>query len=284
MIDFPWNDRAGRFSTVRGAAFALALAPACWLAFEAATGGLGAKPLTEATHQTGLWTIRLLLVTLALTPLRRITGWNRCIVARRLLGLSVFAYAVGHLALYVADQGWDLGQAASEIALRFYLTVGFVALVGLALLAATSTDAAIRRLGRRWQQLHRTVYALAALGVLHFFLQSKIDASEATLMMGFWLLLMGWRAAQRAGAPLGAPRTLTVVALAAGLATAGLEALWYGLATGIPWRLVLAANLTLTPWPRPAWWVLGAGLAAALLPLARARLGRRPLSVSPSRA
>ena len=274
MIDYPWNDRAGRFSVLRVAALSLAVIPALWIAFDAATGGLGAKPLDEATHRTGDWAVRLLLVTLAVTPLRRITGWNRWVIVRRMLGLAVFAYGLAHLTLYVADQNWHLGRAVIEIAVRSYLTIGFVALTGLAVLAATSTDAAIRRLGRRWSQLHRIVYALAALAVLHFFLQSKINATEATLMMGFLLLLMGLRLAHRAGHPLSAPRTLAIVALAAAFGTAALEVLWYGLATGVPWRSVLEANLMLTPWPRPAWWVLAVGFALALVPLVRQRVGR----------
>ena len=271
MIDYPWNDRAGRFSVLRVAALSLAVVPALWIAVDAATGGLGAKPLDEATHRTGHWAVRLLLITLAVTPLRRITGWNRLIIVRRMLGLAAFAYGLGHLTLYLADQNWDLWRAVVEIAVRPYLTIGFVALAGLAVLAATSTDAAIRRLGRRWNQLHRIVYALAGLAVLHFFLQSKINATEATLMMGFLLLLMGLRLAHRAGHPLGAPRTLIVVALASGIGTAGLEALWYGVATGVPWRSVVESNLMLTPWPRPAWWVLGVGLFLSIGTLVRPR-------------
>lgn len=276
-MDLPWNDRAGRFSPLHVAAWILVLVPALWLVFDAAAGNLGAKPLTEAIHETGHWAVRLLLVTLALTPLRRITRWNRLVTVRRLIGLSAFAYAVAHLTLYVADQNWDVTKAASEILMRVYLTIGFAALAGLAVLAATSTDAAIRRLGRRWQQLHRIVYVLVGLGVLHFFLQSKINATEAALMMGFWLLLMGWRIAHSAGARLGAPWTLPVVAILAALATATLEAVWYGVATGVPWDRVLEANVMMfTPWPRPAWLVLAVGLVVALVPLLKPYLGGRP--------
>jgi sulfoxide reductase heme-binding subunit YedZ len=278
QIDYPWNDRAGRFSALRAAAFTLVAAPAVWLAIDAATGGLGGEPLEEAIYRTGHWTVRLLLLTLLVTPLRRITRWSRWISVRRMLGLAAFAYAVAHLTLYVADQGWNLGEAISEIALRSYLTIGFAVIAGLAVLAATSTDAAMRRLGRRWQQLHRIVYALVALGLLHFFMQAKLEADEAALMLGFWLLSMGWRIAHAAGYPLGAARTLATVAIAAALASAAMEALWYGVATGIPWRAVLEANLTLTPWPRPAWWVLAAGLAVLLLPLWKALGGRVRLS------
>lgn len=275
MIDFPWNDRAGRFSMLRVAALTLVVAPALWIAVDAATGGLGAKPLDEATHRTGHWAVRLLLITLAVTPLRRMTGWGRLVGVRRMLGLGAFAYALGHLALYVGDQGWNLGHAALEIAVRPYLTIGFLALLGLTALAATSTDAAIRRLGRRWGQLHRALYALVALGLLHFFMQSKINATEATLMMGFYLLLMGWRVVHRMGWSLTSARSLALVAVVAAVVTAALELLWYGVATGVPWRAVFEANLSLTPWPRPAWWVGGIGLLVSLIPLVRSRLSIR---------
>ena len=269
MITYPWNDRAGRFSWLRMAAFTLAVAPALWIAFDAATGGLGAKPLTETIHRTGHWAVRFLLISLALTPIRHITGWNRVITVRRMLGLTAFTYAIVHLALFIPDQGWKLGHVASEIVLRPYLTIGFVALLGLAALAATSTDAMIRRLGSRWQTLHRIVYGLVALGLLHFFMQSKINATEAALMTGFWMLLMGWRLAHRMGASLKSPRILAVVALSAALATALTEALWYGTATGVPWRAVFEANLMPTPWPRPAVITLVVGLVTVPLPLAK---------------
>ncbi|RVU36949.1 sulfoxide reductase heme-binding subunit YedZ [Hwanghaeella grinnelliae] len=270
-MDFPWNDRRGRFSGLRLAACLLATAPALWVGYQAVFNDLGPRPFEVATHETGLWTLRLLLVTLALTPLRRITGWTRLAGIRRLLGLTVFAYAAFHLTLYIGDQGWNVGQAASEIVNRIYLTIGFIAVFGLMLLAATSNDAAIRRMKLRWHHLHRIVYGLAALGILHFFMQSKLEATEAALMMGFWLLLMGYRVAHGFGAPLNTSQagtlTLAAIALLAALATAGLEATWYGVATGIPWRAVLNANLTLAPIPRPALITLAVGLSVAILPL-----------------
>lgn len=271
MIDFPWNDRRGRFSALRLAACLLAAAPAVWTGYQAVTAGLGPRPYEAATHETGLWTLRLLLITLALTPLRRITGWARLAGIRRFLGLTVFTYAALHLTLYIGDQDWNVGQASSEILNRIYLTIGFITVAGLTLLAATSNDAAIRRLKLRWHQLHRVVYGLAALGILHFFMQSKLEATEAAMMMGFWLLLMGYRLAHRLGArlnaPLAGPIALAAVALLTAIATAALEATWYGVATGIPWQAVLNANLTLTAAPRPAFITLAVGLTIALLPI-----------------
>lgn len=267
MMDWPWNDRAGRFSTVRLGAVLLVAIPAALLIADALTGGLGSKPVTEATHRTGEWTIRLLLITLAVTPLRLITGWNRWLIVRRFLGVSTFAYGFAHLGLYVVDQGFDVGKAASEIILRPYLTIGFVALSGLAVLAATSTDATIRRLGPRWKRLHQASYGIAVLGLVHFFMQSKLDATDAALMLGLFVLAIGWRIAHKIAPPVGTPLTLGIVAVIAAPLTAGLEAGWYAIATNVPPDAILEANLYFEPWPRPAWWVLAAGLAVALVPV-----------------
>lgn len=280
MIDLPWNDRRGRFSGLRAGACLLAAAPALWLFYLALSGGLGPRPYEAATHEAGLWTLRLLLITLAVTPLRRVTGWVRLAGIRRLLGLTIFAYAATHLTLYIGDQGWHIGRAVSEIVNRIYLSIGFAALLGLALLAATSNDKSVRRLNIWWHRLHRIVYALAALGILHFFMQTKLEATEAALMMGFWLLLMGWRLAHRLGADVTSTATLASVALISALATAALEATWYGVATGIPWQAVLAANLEPAPMPRPAIWTAATGLFVTLLPLLQrlAALKRPPVS------
>jgi len=177
----PWTDRAGRFSRLHGAAFALVVAPALWIAYAFATGALGAEPLKAATHLTGTWTLYLLLASLAVTPLKGLLAWSRLVAIRRMLGVAAFAYIAGHLTLYIGDQSWNLVKVASEIASRIYLTIGFAALLGLAVLAATSFDAAMRRLKRNWKRLHRAVYFLTALGLLHFFMQSKSDVSEAVL-------------------------------------------------------------------------------------------------------
>ena len=279
-MDMPWHDRSGRFSGLRAAAFALVVVPALLMLFDIATGGLGAEPATELTHRTGDWAIRLLIISLAITPLRRITGWGRWIIVRRMLGLGAFFYALAHFFIYIAEEDFNLLKVGSEIVLRIYLTIGFVALLGLALLAATSTDRAIRRMGANWHRLHTIVYGIAVLAVVHFFLQSKADVSEAVLMAGFFVLLMGWRAARRAGFELADVRTLLVVAVLASLVTAGLEALWYALATGVDWRLVLWANID-GPSLRPAAWILLVGLAAALLPLWR-MVSERRMALKPS--
>ncbi|WP_336487142.1 sulfite oxidase heme-binding subunit YedZ [Methylobacterium nigriterrae] len=287
-LPLPWLDRAGRLSFPKLATFLAALAPGLYLAAAYRLDALGAKPITALLHGTGEWCIRFLLLSLAVTPLRRIANWPRLINLRRMLGLTALAYALIHLALYVVDQNFVLTKVVSEIALRVYLTIGFVALVGLIALGVTSTDAAIRRMGQGWNRLHRLVYAITALGLLHYFLQSKIDVSDPVFWTGLFLLLMGWRGLHRAGLP---SRPLPLLGLAAGtaLATALLEAAWYGLRNGIPPAMVLGANLDFSGMIRPAWWVLAAGLALPLVGLlrgepdgARARPPARPARIAPA--
>jgi len=141
------RERSGRWSPVKIVAFAAALFPALWVAYQAATDDLGPRPITEAIHQIGVWTLRLLLITLAITPAQRILNYPRLSLVRRTLGVACALYAGLHISLYVLDQHFDLLKVASEIVLRIYLLIGAVALTGLIALAATSTDAAVSRLG-----------------------------------------------------------------------------------------------------------------------------------------
>jgi methionine sulfoxide reductase heme-binding subunit len=281
-LPLPWLDRAGRLSPLKLVTFLGALAPGLYLAGAYALDALGAKPITALLHGTGEWCIRFLLLSLAVTPLRRVANWPKLINLRRMLGLTALAYAIIHLALFVVDQNFVLTKVASEIVLRIYLTIGFVALLGLIALGVTSTDAMIRRMGQSWNRLHRIVYAITALGMLHYFLQSKIDVTDPVFWTGLFLLLMGWRLLQSRG--LGArPLPLLGLAVAAGLATALLEAAWYGVKSGVPAALVLGANLDFSDVIRPAWWVLAIGLLFPLVCLARAKTPA-PRTPAPRRA
>jgi sulfoxide reductase heme-binding subunit YedZ len=245
----PWRDRAGRFSWLRLAALVLLCAPLAALILGWAAGRLGPDPVERATHETGRWAIRFLVLALAVTP----------------LGL--------HLGLYVAEQNWMLWRAAAEIAQRAYLALGFAALCGLAVLGWTSTDGWMKRLGRRWKRLHRLVFLLAPLALLHAFIQSKSDASQAVLLAGFLLWLLGWRALP---APWqGRLGALLALGLGAMLGAALIEFLWYALATNLPAGRIARANLDLAFGPRPAVWVGILALALAGLVLARRIAGRR---------
>jgi methionine sulfoxide reductase heme-binding subunit len=281
----PWNDRAGNLSVLKLIVFLGVLAPGLWIAAQAATGTLGSKPITSAIHQSGDWAVRLLLLSLLVTPLRYLADWPKLILVRRMIGVTVLAYASFHLVFYVVEQAWDLQKVASEILLRFYLTIGFVGLLGLIALGVTSTDAMIRRLGgTRWNRLHSLVYPIAFLAIWHFFLQTKLDVSEPVLMLGFFLWLMGFRLMRRLGLAV-RPLQLTVLALISAVATALLEALWYATMTGVMASRILYANLDIAFGIRPALWVGIAGLALAVVNLVRlwmrarqpagARRGRR---------
>jgi sulfoxide reductase heme-binding subunit YedZ len=267
-IPLPWLDRAGRLSWLKLAVFLACIAPALYLAGAYRLDALGAKPITALIHATGEWAVRFLLFSLAISPLRRIADWGKVLVVRRMLGVTVMAYAVAHLTLYAVDQNLILTKVVTEIALRLYLTIGFVALIGLIALGLTSTDAAIRTLGPNWHRLHRLVYTIAVLALVHYFLQSKIDVSDPVFSAGLFLLLMGWRAMRRFKLPE-RPWSLLLLAILGGLATAGLEAAWYGLASGVPASLVLAANLDFSGPLRPAWWVVATGLLMPAIALLR---------------
>ncbi len=201
QLKAPWSERNGRFSPLKAVVFAGLFVPAGWILLLAATGALEPKVVTEMIHRTGLWTIRFLTLSLLVTPLMRGARYPKFVAIRRMVGVAAFAYACAHLTLYVVDQHFDLAHVASEIALRFYLTIGFVAWLGLAALAATSTDAMIRRLGPKWRTLHSLVYAIATLGLLHFMIQAKADVSEPVVMVGFFAILMLFRVLVKRGLP-----------------------------------------------------------------------------------
>lgn len=268
----PWNDYGGKLSPLKLGVFVALFLPAAWTLFAALTGNLGARPLTEAIHQQGLWTIRLILIALAITPLKAILAWQRLILVRRLVGVAAFAYIMLHFTLYIADEGFDLVAAAGEIVKRIYLTIGFTALCGLAVLAATSTDRMVRRLGRKWQTLHRLVYVICLLGLIHYSMQSKLEQWEPVIADGIFVWLMGyrllaWKFAVRGRLPLG---WIAGLGVAATVLTAFGEATYFIIAFAgrVTFTTALGLNFSLQTGVRPAVVVFGFGavlLAAGLV-------------------
>ena len=178
--------------------FLACLLPLAWLVHGAATNGLGANPAEALIRSTGDWTLRLLCVTLAVTPLRQWTGWHMLARLRRMLGLYTFFYAALHALAYAwLDMGLDLGDIAQDIVKRPFILVGSLAWLLLVPLAATSLDRAVRALGAaRWRALHRAVYAVAGLALLHFFWMraGKNDYAEVGVYAAILGGLLGWRA------------------------------------------------------------------------------------------
>jgi len=272
----PWNDKAGRFSLLKTGTLVLVSLPMLWLLYRTLFIGLGARPVVEATHRVGDWTVYLLLITLAVTPSRRLFNLPKLILIRRILGLSALAYILVHFALFIVDSKLNLGFVAKEIVLRIYLTIGFVALLGMVALGVTSTDGMIRRVGAiRWNRLHKLIYLSAFLGILHYYIQSKIDVSQPVIMTGFFFWLMGYRIMARYGYKDGLVPLFSLT-IAAGLLTVGVEALWYELMTGIGGKRVFLANFGFGFGVRPVVWVVGTAIVVILVAELRRRFRPAP--------
>ncbi|SFD66510.1 sulfoxide reductase heme-binding subunit YedZ [Thiohalospira halophila DSM 15071] len=180
---------------LKPAVFGLASLPALWLVWGAFTGGLGTNPAETLIVESGTWTLRMLLIGLALTPLRGLTGWNWPMQLRRMLGLFAFFYAAAHLTLYLwLDQFFWWTEIARDILERPFITVGLLAFTLLLPLALTSPRAAVKRLGaKRWQALHRLVYPAAVAGVVHHWWIVRADYREAMVHAIIMTLLLGYR-------------------------------------------------------------------------------------------
>lgn len=180
------------------ALFLLGLAPFARWVWLGLNNGLTANPVEFLTRSSGTWTLVCLLVTLAITPLRRLTGQPALVRLRRMCGLFAFFYGFLHFMAWVWwDRGFDPGQMLADIGERPFITVGFAAFVLMAALAATSTQWAMRRLGKRWQRLHRAVYAIGLLAVLHYWWHKagKNDLEQPMIYAAVLAVLLGWRVA-----------------------------------------------------------------------------------------
>jgi sulfoxide reductase heme-binding subunit YedZ len=248
--------------------------PALELAWRWYAGELEPRAVTLATHATGDWAVIFLMLSLAMTPARTLFDWMPLIHIRRRIGVAAALYAGAHFLIYVLDQKWNLIVVATEIAKRFYLTIGFVALLALAILAITSTDGWQKRLRRNWKRLHWLIYPAAFIAIIHFFIQSKVKIGEPAFTAGLFTWLMLWRVlpAKLQKNYLG----LAMLAVAATLATMVFEATWYGLVNGRDPLVALAANFDPELAFRPAQKVL----IASLLVMAAVALRRLTLAAN----
>ena len=183
--------------------FVAALVPAAYLAYGLRYGDLGPNPAETLQLQTGIWALRLLLITLAVTPVRRITGWNVLIQYRRMLGLFAFFYATLHLTSYVVlDRYFDLAGIWEDVAKRPFITMGMIAFALMVPLALTSTRGSIRRLGKKWTLLHRLIYVSAIAGVIHYLWKVKVAVGSpvyyAAILAGLLAVRVIWALRKRA--------------------------------------------------------------------------------------
>jgi methionine sulfoxide reductase heme-binding subunit len=178
------------------AAFVLCTLPFIWLVFRVLTGRLGINPVEDLTLTTGIWALRFLVFTLLITPIRRLTGWNRIIQYRRMLGLFAFFYASLHFAIYIGvDQFFAFDLILKDIVKRPFITMGFTAFVLMIPLAVTSTKGWIRRLGRRWQLLHRLIYVSAIAAAVHYLWKVKVMIGSPVYYAAGIALLLAFRIA-----------------------------------------------------------------------------------------
>jgi methionine sulfoxide reductase heme-binding subunit len=280
-----WHDRRGRFSPLRAGTLVLLVLPLFVVSYYALTQQLGPRPRTEAIHEIGSWAIRLLFVTLAITPMRRIARYAPLVDVRRMIGVAAFLYLVLHVSLYIVDQEFDLLKVGSEIVLRYYLTIGFIAWVGMATLASTSNDYMVRRLGGiRWRKLHWYVYPIAILGMVHHFMQSKLEVYEPTWMGGLLLWLLMYRILHWAY-PRNTEFPISVIAASwfvAGALTFVLESIGFWIAYDVSPLRVLIADFSFQAGVRPGWYVWAVGAIVTLIGVIRLKPADRRLQLASS--
>jgi sulfoxide reductase heme-binding subunit YedZ len=275
-----WRDKRGRLSWLRTATLALLLFPLAKALFDADAIIHGARPINDMIHRAGFWALVFLGITLAVTPFRRITRYGNLIEVRRMLGVGCFCYIAAHLTLFAADKGFDLGKVVHEITHRWYLIVGATAWLGLATLAATSTNGMQRRLGGlRWRRLHQAVYGIALLALIHYFQQTKADVTVPV----FAASLFGWLMAYRLLAwwqDTSELTTLSIFTLSVAISAATFvgEAIGIGIAFHVSPMRVLDVAFNFRAGIRPGWEVLAAGLAVTALDFIRARWNSRTRS------
>jgi sulfoxide reductase heme-binding subunit YedZ len=274
-----WRDPSDRISALRIFTLMCLFAPLSKAIYDSDSIMLDARPITNLIHRTGDWALIFLLVALAVRPLSRILRFSQLLDVRRMIGVGAFVYAAAHFTLYIFDLKLDWREIASEIVHRNRLTLGFVALLGLITLAATSTNGIVRRLGtRRWQRLHQAIYLIGLLVLIHYFLRFKLIESTPTFATGLfgWLIgyrLLVWWRNTRNELP-----TWMLLALSGTIAalTFIAEAIALGIQANVsPLRVLQTAfDFDMV---RPGWLVLGAGLLVVALDFVCARLAK-PLS------
>ncbi|HJU10388.1 MAG TPA: ferric reductase-like transmembrane domain-containing protein [Candidatus Binataceae bacterium] len=273
-ISWPWQDRNSSFSVLKAVTFTLMLGPALWLLYSTATGGFGITPIGELTFWSGIWSMAILLLALAITPAFAIFRWSRVIIVRRMIGVTALAYTLAHIGIYFALRLWDFRVIGNEMATSISLIAATVSTIGLVALGATSLDAAIQRMGAKdWNRLHNMIYVITGLALIHFLIVPEMYP-EQYIACGMFFWLMVWRLLRqyRYGSN---SRALATLSVAACLFTAALEAGWGWVYYGYEPFGTLRANFSLILGVSPAWKMLIFGLLIAFAAAGWQAVGRR---------
>jgi methionine sulfoxide reductase heme-binding subunit len=273
-----WRDPRDRISAVRIVTLICLIAPICKTIYDFDVIRLDPRPITDLIHRTGDWALIFLLIALTVTPSSRILRFNQLLDVRRMIGVGAFAYAAAHFTLYIVDQMFDWHEIASEIVHRMRLTLGFVALLGLTALTATSTNGMVRRLGsKRWQRLHQAIYLIGLLVLIHYFLRFKLIESTPIFATGLFGWLIGYRLLVwwgKTGNELPTWKLLALSGMIAAL-TFIAEAIALGIQASVsPLRVLESAFDFDFDMIRPGWLVLGAGLVVVAVDFVCARFAK----------
>ena len=273
-----WRDPSDRISALRIVTLICLLAPLGKTIYDFDAIRLDPRPITDLIHRTGDWALIFLLVALAVRPLSRILRFNQLLDVRRMIGVGAFAYAAAHFTLYSVDLTFEWREIASEIVHRVRLSLGFVALLGLTVLTATSTNGMVRRLGsKRWQRLHQTIYLIGLLVLIHYFLRFKLIESTPIFATGLFGWLIGYRLLVwwgKTGNELPTWKLLALSGMIAAL-TFIAEAIALGVQASVsPLRVLESAFDFDFDMIRPGWLVLGTSLVVVAFDFVRARFAK----------
>ena len=248
-----WTDRRGRVSALRIVALTVIFIPIAKALYDFDLIAQGARPINDLIHRTGFWALVFLGLTLAVTPFRRILRYGNLVDVRRMIGVAAFFYIAAHLILFYADQSYSVVKLFTELTRRVYLIIGSVAWLGLFVLALTSTDGMVRRIGgMRWRRLHQIVYVCALLGLIHYFQQTKADVTVPTFTAALFSWLIGYRLlAWRIGAGELSPLSLVALAIGVSALTFVGEAVGIGIVFNVSPFMVLGAAFDFDAGVRP---------------------------------
>lgn len=280
-----WKNRRGEISALRIATIALLLVPFAKVLYDAGDIAGSARPINELIHRSGFWALVVLGLSLAVTPFRHVLRYGKLIDIRRMIGVTAFLLVALHLVLFFADQGYSFANVLKELTKRVYLIIGGLAWIGLAILAATSTDGMVRRIGgMRWRRLHQIVYICVLLGLIHYFQQTKADVSVPTFAASLFGWLLGYRvlAWWTGQATLHTGMVLLLSVVIAILTFFG-EAAGIAISFNVSPLRVLEAAFDFDAGIRPGWQVLMAGLAVTVLDFIYARWRGTPNRAHESR-